>query len=52
MPNYNPSLCRVSAASSKNGKLLHEVILLPAFCIGNLTLESDMAILPTKIFTA
>jgi len=52
MPNNNPSPCCVFTALSKDGKLLHEVILLPAFCIGNLTLESDMAILPTKIFAA
>ena len=43
MPNHNPSPCRVPAASSKNGKLLHEVIILPFISAGNLMLEYDLA---------
>jgi hypothetical protein len=43
MPNYNPSPCRVPAALPKNGKLLHEVIILPFISVGNLVLEYDLA---------
>jgi hypothetical protein len=51
MPNHNPMQCRVPAALPENGKLLHEVIILPFYGPGNMMLEYNMA--PnTKSFSA
>jgi hypothetical protein len=51
MPNYNPSLSRFSVGLTQNGKLLHEVFILPSFSYGDQLLECDMAH-PTKILSA